>query len=96
MPRLRFAPYAWGVVVFSFAVIVWGAYVRASGSGAGCGSHWPLCNGTVLQRDPAIETIIELGHRTTSFVALLLVVGLVWLGATGLSSGPHCRGAPPG
>jgi heme A synthase len=77
MPRTRFAPYAWGVVAFSLAVIVWGAYVRASGSGAGCGSHWPLCNGTVLQRDPAIETIIELGHRMTSLVALLLVAGLV-------------------
>lgn len=79
MSRPRFAPYAWGVIAFNFAVIVWGAYVRASGSGAGCGSHWPLCNGTILPRDPAIETIIELGHRTTSFVALLLVVGLVVL-----------------
>jgi len=93
MPRLRFAPYAWGVVVFSFAVIVWGAYVRASGSGAGCGSHWPLCNGTVLQRDPAIETIIELGHRTTSFVALLLVVGLVGLARRDFPAGHIVRRA---
>ena len=79
MSRPRFAPYAWGVVAFSFAVIVWGAFVRASGSGAGCGAHWPLCNGTVMPRDPAIETIIEFAHRTTSGIALLLVVGLVWL-----------------
>ncbi len=77
MPRPRFAPHAWGVVAFSFAVIVWGAYVRASGSGAGCGAHWPLCNGSVLPRDPGIETIIEFAHRTTSGIALLLVVGLV-------------------
>ena len=93
MPRSRFAPYAWGAVAFSFAVIVWGAYVRASGSGAGCGSHWPLCNGTVLPRDPAIETIIELGHRTTSFVALLLVVGLVVLARREFPAGHIVRRA---
>jgi len=93
MPRPRFAPYAWGVVAFSFAVIVWGAYVRASGSGAGCGSHWPLCNGTVLPRDPALETIIELGHRTTSFVALVLVVGLVVLARWDFPAGHIVRRA---
>ena len=93
MPRPRFAPYAWGVVAFSFAVILWGAYVRASGSGAGCGSHWPLCNGTVLPRDPALETIIELGHRTTSFVALVLVVGLVVLARWDFPAGHIVRRA---
>ena len=93
MPRPRFAPYAWGVVAFSFAVIVWGAYVRASGSGAGCGSHWPLCNGTVLPRDPALETIIELGHRATSFVALVLVVGLVVLARWDFPAGHIVRRA---
>lgn len=79
MLRPRFAPYAWGVVAFTFAVILWGAYVRASGSGAGCGAHWPLCNGVVLPRDPAAATVIEFAHRTTSGLALLLVVGLVAL-----------------
>ena len=79
MLRARFAPFAWGVVIVSFLVIVWGAYVRASGSGAGCGSHWPLCNGTVLPRDPALETIVEFLHRATSGVALLLVIGLAVL-----------------
>ena len=75
----RFARYAWTVLGYNIAVIIWGAYVRASGSGAGCGSHWPLCNGTVIPRSPRLETIIELTHRLTSGVALLLVVGLlVW------------------
>jgi len=55
---------------------LWGAYVRASGSGAGCGQHWPLCNGEVVPRAPAAATLIELTHRATSGVALLLVVGL--------------------
>ncbi|HKS29302.1 MAG TPA: COX15/CtaA family protein [Pyrinomonadaceae bacterium] len=75
----RFRVYAWAVLCFNLLVILWGAYVRASGSGAGCGSHWPLCNGEVVPRARATETLIELTHRTTSGVALLLVFGLaVW------------------
>ena len=64
---------------FNFLVILWGAYVRASGSGAGCGSHWPLCNGVVVPRTPSTATLIELTHRVTSGLALILVLGLcVW------------------
>jgi heme A synthase len=75
----RFPLYAWGVLGFNLLVILWGAYVRASGSGAGCGSHWPLCNGEVVPRTRGAETLIELTHRTTSGVALILVLGLlVW------------------
>jgi heme A synthase len=72
----RFAKYAWGVLAGNLAVVLWGAFVRASGSGAGCGSHWPLCQGEVIPRDPATATLIELAHRVTSGSALLLVVGL--------------------
>ncbi len=74
---MSFIRYAWAVLAYNLLVIVWGAYVRASGSGAGCGSHWPLCNGSVLPRAPQIETLIELTHRVTSGVALILVVILV-------------------
>jgi len=75
----RFAKYAWLVLGYNLAVILWGAYVRASGSGAGCGSHWPLCNGEIIPRSPGIETLIEFSHRLTSGLALLLVVILlVW------------------
>ncbi|HEX9917793.1 MAG TPA: COX15/CtaA family protein [Pyrinomonadaceae bacterium] len=74
----RLAAYAWLVVAANLFVIVWGAYVRASFSGDGCGSHWPLCNGEVLPTTGLLKTIIELTHRLTSGVALLLVVGLVW------------------
>jgi len=75
----RFARFGWAVLGYNLLVILWGAYVRASGSGAGCGAHWPLCNGVVIPREPAIETLIELTHRATSGVALLLVVvQLVW------------------
>jgi heme a synthase len=75
----RFARFAWGVLAYNLLVIVWGAFVRATGSGAGCGSHWPLCNGEVVPRAPEIETIIEFTHRGTSGIALLAVIGLfVW------------------
>ena len=74
---MSFIRFAWAVLAYNLLVIVWGAFVRASGSGAGCGSHWPLCNGSVLPRAPQIETLIELTHRLTSGVALILVLVLV-------------------
>ncbi|MQA89622.1 MAG: heme A synthase [Gemmatimonas sp.] len=72
----RFARYAWGVLGLNLGVILWGAFVRATGSGAGCGSHWPLCNGDVVPRTAQVETLIEFAHRATSGIALLAVVGL--------------------
>lgn len=75
----RFSKFAWGVLGYTLLVILWGAYVRASGSGAGCGSHWPLCNGEVVPRAPEVETLIELTHRLTSALAgVLVIVLLVW------------------
>ncbi|NOT62251.1 MAG: heme A synthase [Acidobacteria bacterium] len=73
----RYARFAWFVLAFNLLVIVWGAFVRASGSGAGCGSHWPLCNGAVIPRAPSMKTLIEISHRATSGIALLLVVAMV-------------------
>jgi heme A synthase len=74
--RASFARYAWFVLAFNLAVILWGAYVRASGSGAGCGSHWPMCNGEVIPRAKSVATLIEFTHRLTSGLSLILVVGL--------------------
>jgi heme A synthase len=73
----RYAQYAWGVLAFNVFVIVWGAFVRATGSGAGCGNHWPVCNGEVVPTNPGLETIIEFTHRITSGLAFLLVLGLI-------------------
>jgi heme a synthase len=72
----RLSRFAWSLLAYNVAVILWGAYVRASGSGAGCGSHWPLCNGEVIPRLPATATIIEFSHRLTSGLALVGVVAL--------------------
>jgi heme A synthase len=79
MQTKRFSRFAWGVLAYNVAVILWGAYVRASDSGAGCGQHWPLCQGEVVPRSPQVETLVELSHRTSSGIAFLLVVGLlIW------------------
>src|SRR5260370_10982906 len=69
--RRHFAAFAWGVLVYNIAVILWGALVRATGSGAGCGGHWPLCNGDVLPQAPQVATVIELTHRVMSCIALI-------------------------
>ncbi len=79
MTHSRFARFSILVVAANLLVIAWGAYVRATGSGAGCGSHWPLCQGQVLPRDPGLETMIEYSHRASSGLALLLVVALAFL-----------------
>ena len=76
MPQRRFAAFAWGVLAYNVAVILWGALVRATGSGAGCGGHWPLCNGEVLPKVSQIATVIELTHRAMSGVALVAVVAM--------------------
>lgn len=72
-----FARFAWGVLAYNVLVVLWGAFVRATGSGAGCGSHWPLCNGAVVPRAPQVETIIEFTHRLSSGLALFATVGLI-------------------
>ena len=79
MPSAALRRFAWGVLAYFIAVILWGALVRATGSGAGCGDHWPLCNGTVLQHSPRVDTMIEFTHRVTSGISFFSAVGLlVW------------------
>jgi heme A synthase len=75
----KFAQFAWGVLGFNLLVILWGALVRASRSGEGCGDHWPLCNGTVIPHAQEIATVIEFTHRVTTGIAFLSVVAMaVW------------------
>ncbi len=77
MPLNAFAKYAWGFLSYNLLVIIWGAYVRATGSGAGCGRHWPVCQGEVIPRSPGAQTLIEYSHRLSSGLALLGVLLLV-------------------
>jgi heme A synthase len=72
-----FARYAWCVLAFNLPVVLWGAYVRASGSGAGCGNHWPLCDGEVIPHSAGAQKLIEFTHRAMSGVDVALVALLV-------------------
>ena len=75
----RFAKFSWGVLGWNMLVILWGAIVRATGSGAGCGNHWPSCNGEIIPTPQHIQTVIEFTHRMMSGVALIAVcILLIW------------------
>jgi heme A synthase len=86
--RNRFSAYAWFFVAYLIVVILFGAWVRITHSGAGCGSHWPTCRGEIIPLDPSLETIIEFTHRLTSgLCGLLGLLLLAWAGkAYGVSS----------
>ena len=80
LPSPALQRFAWGVLAFFIATILWGAVVRATGSGAGCGDHWPLCNGTVMQQSPSLHTMIELSHRVSAGAidSILVLTLAVW------------------
>ncbi len=80
IPRTRNAGrFAWAVVGYNVLVILWGAVVRATGSGAGCGNHWPLCNGQVIPLSPTAHTVVEFTHRCMTGGSTFAVFGLlVW------------------
>lgn len=74
-----FTWFAWGVLVFTLAVILWGDVVQATGSGNGCGAHWPTCQGALIPKGSGLAQFIEFFHRVTSGLSVLLVLGLlVW------------------
>ena len=101
-----FTRLAWTAATFTYFLIILGAIVRITGSGMGCGEHWPLCNGRLL---PPLDlpTLIEYGHRLAAAAVSVLVVALAayawWLrrdAASGMrdaSNGPIAlyRPLPP-
>jgi len=91
MSRTWLSRYAWGVLVWNALVALFGAFVRATGSGAGCGSHWPTCNGEIVPRAPQVETLIEFTHRATSGLAFLAVLALLILALRTLPKGHPAR-----
>ena len=77
MNRRPFARFAWFFVAWLAAVILFGAWVRITGSGNGCGSHWPACNGALVPPAPAEKTVIEYTHRLMSGLSVLFALALV-------------------
>ena len=77
LPSLALRRFSWDVLAYFIAVILWGAVTRATGAGNGCGNHWPLCNGTVMQHSVSVDTIIEFTHRITSGISFFALVALL-------------------
>jgi heme A synthase len=78
-PERWFGRFAALVLAYLLFVILFGAWVRISGSGAGCGDHWPTCGGQLVPRAPSVQTLIEYTHRLTSGTLGLMALALpVW------------------
>ena len=77
MSRLSLRALAWTALVGTFVLNLQGTVVRATGSGDGCGTSWPTCEGEVVPIDPAFATQLEFGHRLLTVV--VGVIGLVLL-----------------
>ena len=69
---------AWAALIINAVVILQGAVVRVTGSGAGCGRDWPRCQGELLPLTHGLATWIEFSHRALSGLALLLGVWLLF------------------
>ncbi len=69
--------WAWLTLAFFIIVILEGAVVRATSSGAGCGAHWPLCNNEIIPHHPRLATIIEFTHRSLTGISTAMFALLI-------------------
>ncbi len=77
--QAKFRAFAWGTLILNVFVSLWGAVVRATGSGAGCGAHWPTCDGEIVPGLESSAQWVEYTHRLSSGLALLaVIVMLIW------------------
>jgi heme A synthase len=72
----RLTTLAWSAAACTYLLIVLGAVVRITGSGLGCGDHWPLCNGHLFPPLDDIGTVIEWSHRLVAALVSILVIAL--------------------
>lgn len=72
----RFAIFAWLVLAYNIPVVLWGAYVRVSFSGDGCGANWPFCNGQAVPTAMKTPTLIEYAHRMSTTLDTFFVIAL--------------------
>jgi cytochrome c oxidase assembly protein subunit 15 len=74
--QIQFKRWTLFLLIYTVLVILWGAWVRISHSGDGCGDTWPLCNGLLIPEAQRGKTWVEFGHRLMSGVYGILVVYL--------------------
>lgn len=76
---VKFQKWTQILVVYTILVILWGAWVRISHSGDGCGDTWPLCNGQLIPEAEQNKTWVEFGHRLMSGFFGIVVLGMyIW------------------
>lgn len=75
--RVGVRRWAWFTLAFFIVVVLEGAVVRATSSGAGCGQHWPLCNGEIFPQHPRLATVIEFTHRSLTGISVSLFAVLI-------------------
>lgn len=93
LSQAKFARYAWFVLFYNLVAIVWGAFVRISFSGDGCGKGWPLCEGELIPTNATVHRLIEGSHRFSAELGGLLVVGLVIWAFRAFAKGDQVRKA---
>lgn len=79
MTRPQYKKFAFGLLIYTLLVILWGAWVRISHSGDGCGDTWPLCHGQLIPEAERGKTWVEFGHRLTSGIYGLVVIYFWWV-----------------
>ena len=77
-------------IVLSILSILAGAFVRATGSGDGCGSTWPTCKGKIIPQLSDPSEVIEFSHRSISGI-LLIVTLIIFIKSRNMSKGTLVR-----
>ncbi len=93
MTRSRFRQYAWVLLLYTLLVILWGAWVRISHSGDGCGDTWPLCHGQLIPEAEQGKTWVEYAHRLMSGVYGFVVIYFWWIARKVYPKGHFARTA---
>ncbi len=92
MNKERIKLYSQVLLFYTLLVILWGAWVRISHSGDGCGDTWPLCQGQVIPNALQKKTWIEYTHRMMSGLYGLFVVYFYWIVRNFFPVGSNVRG----
>ena len=77
-------------IVLSILSILAGAFVRATGSGDGCGSTWPTCKGKIIPQLSDTSEVVEFSHRSVSGI-LLIVTLIIFIKSRNMSKGSIVR-----
>src|SRR3954464_7987793 len=72
---------AYLALLIGFAQVVFGAIVRITGSGLGCGDNWPDCYGSFTPNHGAPTLLVEISHRygaAALSIAIIVLAAISW------------------